>query len=94
MAERLKIKVRYLGAFTDVARSKEETLELASPLVEKLIDCLIERNNEKFHELLIDPDTGTLRGGTTLLVNGRRRDTRHRLSDGDEIALLTPVAGG
>jgi molybdopterin converting factor small subunit len=43
---------------------------------------------------MIDPYTDTLRGGTTLLVNGHSRDRDHRLSDGDEVALLTPVAGG
>jgi len=94
MDEKLKIKIRYLGAFTDVVRSKEDTIELGSPLVGSLIDHLLERNDEKFHNLLIDPATGALRGGTTLLVNGHRRDAEHRLFDGDEVALLTPVAGG
>ena len=94
MDEKLKIKIRYLGAFTDVVRSKEDTIELGSPLVGSLVDLLLERNGEKFHNLLIDPATGALRGGTTLLVNGHRRDAEHRLSDGDEVALLTPVAGG
>lgn len=94
MEAKLKIKVKYLGAFTDVARSKEETIELGSPLVGALIERLLERNGEKFHHLLIDPATDVLRGGTTLLVNGHRRDLQHELSDGDEVALLTPVAGG
>lgn len=89
-----KIRVRYLGAFADVARSKEETCVPAVPSVSGLIDYLLERNGEKFRALMIDPTTGTLRGGTTLLVNGHRRGLEHRLSDGDEVALLTPVAGG
>ena len=94
MEAKLKIKIRYLGAFTDAARSKEETIELGSPLVGALIEHLLEHNGEKFHHLLIDPATDALRGGTTLLVNGHRRDMQHRPSDGDEVALLTPVAGG
>jgi MoaD family protein len=92
--DKVKIKIRYLGAFTDAARAKEETCELDDPLVGALIDYLLERNSEKFRELMIDPATDTLRGGTTLLVNGHSRDRDHRLSDGDEVALLTPVAGG
>jgi len=27
-------------------------------------------------------------------VNGERRDLQHNLSEGDEVTLLTPVAGG
>jgi MoaD family protein len=89
-----KIRVRYLGAFADATRSKAETCEPAIPSVSGLIDHLLERNGEKFRALIIDPTTGTLRGGTTLLVNGHRRDLEHPLSDGDEVTLLTPVAGG
>jgi molybdopterin converting factor small subunit len=94
MGGKLKITVKYLGAFADVTRSKEETLEIASPLVGSLIDLMVERNGEKFHELLIDPATGALRGGATLLVNGHLRGEGAELSDGDEVALLTAVAGG
>lgn len=94
MNGKLKIKVKYLGGFSDVAQLKEETLEVASPLVGSLLDSLLDRHSEKFRELLIDPATGALRGGATLLVNGHRRGVRHELSDCDEVALLTPVAGG
>jgi len=94
MDGKLKIKVKYLGAFADVTQSKEETLEIASPLLGSLIDHLVERNGGKFHELLIDSATDALRGGATLLVNGRLRGMRHELSDGDEVTLLTAVAGG
>jgi MoaD family protein len=94
MSQALKITVRFLGAFSETVKAKEETLELDDPLVGSLIDYLLERNSEKFRRLMIDPSTNRLRGGTTLLVNGHRRDRDHRLSDGDEVALLTPVAGG
>jgi molybdopterin converting factor small subunit len=91
---RMKVTIKYLGAFSDVCASKEEVLELDEPLVGALIERLIERNGEKFHRLIIDPSTETLRGGATLLVNGYSRDFTHRLCDGDEVALLTPVVGG
>jgi MoaD family protein len=94
MSEKLKITVRFLGAFSDAMKTKEKTYELDDPQVGSLIDYLLERNNEKFRELMIDPSTNALRGGTTLLVNGHACDRDHRLSDGDEVALLTPVAGG
>jgi len=90
----LKVRVRYLGAFTDAVKAKDQTYELENPRLDSLIDYLLELNSEKFRELMIDPSTEAMRGGTTLLVNGHRRDLDHELSDGDEVALLTPVAGG
>ncbi len=90
----MKITVKYLGAFTDAASSKEETFELKNASVGLLVDLMLERNGEKFRELLVDPSTGMPRGGVTLLVNAHRREMDYGLSDGDEVALLTPVAGG
>jgi MoaD family protein len=90
----MKVNVKYLGAFTDAAASKEETFELEGASVGSLVDLMLERNGEKFRELMIDPSTENLRGGVTLLVNAHRRDMDYELSDGDEVALLTPVAGG
>lgn len=94
MNENLKVRVKYLGAFTESAKSKEEICELSVPLLSALIDKLVERNGEKFQTLLIDPATGAIRGGTTLLVNGHRCDLQHTLADGDDVTLLTPIAGG
>lgn len=55
---------------------------------------LLERNGDKFRRLLIDPATGAMRSGITLLVNGARAAPHHILSDNDEVTLLTPLAGG
>ena len=94
MESKMKVKVKYLGAFTEAAVSKEETFELEGASLGSLVDLMLERNGEKFRELMIDPSTENLRGGVTLLVNAHRRDMEYGLSDGDEVALLTPVAGG
>ena len=94
MGDKLRITVKYLGAFTDVAKSKGEICELTVPLLSELIADLIARKGEKFQFLLIDSEAGTLRGGTTLLVNGQRRELNHELVDGDEVTLLNPIAGG
>ena len=90
----MKVTVKYLGAFSDAVKSKEEICELDDPKVGALVDRLIERNGEKFRSLMIDPSTETLRGGATLLVNGHSRDLDDQLFDGDEVTLLTSVAGG
>ncbi len=94
MADKSKIKVRYLGAFADAARSKEATYELAAPTLGSLIAYLLQENGDKFRSLLVDSSGKKLRGGATVLVNGERRDLQYKLSDGDEITLLTPIAGG
>ncbi|MBI5118751.1 MoaD/ThiS family protein [Candidatus Poribacteria bacterium] len=90
----MRIRVRFLGAFADVTNSKEEMFELKTPSVNSLLDHLVERKGERFHALAFDPATRRLRGGTTLLVNGQRRGLQHELCDGDEVTLLTPIAGG
>lgn len=90
----LKIAVKYLGAFADATQSKEETLELAASSLGSLVEHLLEQNGERFRSLMIDPSTGEIRGGAALLVNGQRRGPQHKLVDGDEVALLTPIAGG
>jgi molybdopterin converting factor small subunit len=94
MDRHLKIKVKYLGAFTDAAKSKEEICKIDVPSLGALIDHLLARNGEKFDLLLMDPATESLRGGITILVNGHRRELEYKLSDGDEVTLLTPIAGG
>ena len=94
MGDKLKIRVRYLGAFADAARSKEATCELPAPTLGALVKHLLQENGEKFRTLLVDSSGEKLRGGATLLVNGERRDLQYKLSDGDEVTLLTPVAGG
>lgn len=90
----MKIRVRYLGAFADAARSKEATYELAAPTLGSLINYLLEQNDDRFRLLLVDSSDEKLRGGATLLVNGERKDLQYKLCDGDEVTLLTPVAGG
>jgi len=95
VGDNLTIRIRYLGAFADVAKSKEETIEFPDDgHVGSLVDKMLERNNEEFRRLMIDPSTDILRGGVTLLVNGHKRNMDYGLCDGDEVALLTPVAGG
>lgn len=90
----MKVKVRYLGAFAEAAPAKEATCEFADATLDSLLDHLVKKNGEKFRNLMIDPDTGSIRGGMTILVNGNRIDLRHPLADNDEVVLLTPVAGG
>ena len=94
MGDKLRITIKYIGAFSEAAKSKKETYELSTPLLSALIDDLVDRKGEKFQFLLIDPTTQILRTGITLLVNGHGCDLHHALVDGDEVTLLVPIAGG
>jgi molybdopterin converting factor small subunit len=94
MSEHSAIRIKYLGAFVDVVQSREETCKFSGSPLSTVVDYMLERNSEKFRNLLLDPSTGELRSGVTLLVNGQRREPQYELSDGDEITLLTPIAGG
>ena len=46
MDEKLNITVKYLGAFTDAAKSKEEKCEVFAPSLGALIDYLLEKKGE------------------------------------------------
>jgi molybdopterin converting factor small subunit len=90
----VRVKVRYQGAFADAAHAREAVYEFASATVDSLIDYLLQRNEERFRFLMLDPFTGKMRSGTTILVNGQRMDLYHVLHDNDTVTLLTPLAGG
>ncbi|GAB4330927.1 MAG: hypothetical protein Kow0099_01910 [Candidatus Abyssubacteria bacterium] len=89
-----KIHVKYSGAFADAAQTREATYQISSSLLGGLIEHLLETHEAKFRLLMLDPATGALRRGVTILVNGHRRNFDDQISDGDEVILLTPVAGG
>lgn len=90
----MKVKVRYLGAFADAAHAKEATYEFSHATLDSLLEKLIVKNGDKFRTLMLDPSTGAIRSGMTLLVNGQRLALDHPLADNDEVTLLTPLAGG
>jgi len=90
----MRVKVRYQGAFAEAAHAREAVYEFVSATVDSLIDYLLQKNEEKFRFLMIDPITGKIRSGTTILVNGQRMDLYHVLNDRDVVTFLSPLAGG
>jgi molybdopterin converting factor small subunit len=88
------IRVKFSGAFADAAHKRETTYQISSFLLGGLIEHLLENNDDKFRLLMIDPATGDVRRGVTILVNGQRLSLKDQIAEGDEVTLLTPVAGG
>jgi len=81
----MRVHVLYFAVFRERLRRDEEDLDLAGPAtVADAISALAGRH----------PDIGKLRGRFRVAVNQDFVDDTHALADGDELALIPPVAGG
>lgn len=93
-----KIKVRLFGAFRIDTHLSEEQIE-----VERIIDIFETLNvlskakfaeKKKLNPTLTEPDDISFKDAI-VYVNGERcPKKKHKLSDGDEIWLLSPASGG
>ncbi|WP_419162070.1 MoaD/ThiS family protein [Candidatus Palauibacter sp.] len=84
MTERISIRTLFFGVYGELARGREGSAELA---VDSTVEDLVE----------------TLRGGggfdwlperVVIAVNQSYAESGTPLADGDEVALIPPVAGG
>lgn len=81
----MKVTVLYFAVFRERIGRDEEPLELpAGARVTDAIEALAARH----------PAIGALRGRFRVAVNQDFTDDGHALADGDELALIPPVAGG
>jgi molybdopterin synthase catalytic subunit len=81
----MRIRVRYFAVVRERLRREEDELELpAGATVTAGMDRLCER----------EPVVGALRKHLQVAVNQQVVASDHVLADGDELALLPPVAGG
>jgi MoaE-MoaD fusion protein len=82
---RMQIHVRYFAVVRERLRSEGETLELpAGADVQRAVDILAGRHAE----------LGPLRRYLQVAVNQEMVPSSQSLEDGDELALIPPVAGG
>lgn len=79
----MKVTVRYFAVLRDRAGVSEEILETPCASVGDLIRELISSRSLGLSATLIRP-----------AVNGAFVPESHALSDGDEVVLIPPVAGG
>jgi molybdopterin synthase catalytic subunit len=80
----VQLRVLYFAVFRERLGRDHETIELADGDVAALIAALEERH----------PPIRALRGRYRVAVNQAMVGPEERLADGDEIALIPPVAGG
>ena len=81
----MEIRVLYFAVFREKLGTEHDELELASGArVRDALDALAAR-----HDAI-----GKLRGRFRVAVNQEFCDDDHALADGDELALIPPVAGG
>jgi MoaE-MoaD fusion protein len=81
----MKIQVRYFAVLRERLRSEGETLELPEGSTVAAALALLAERHEPF---------GALRGRCQMAVNQTMVRADEVLHDGDELALIPPVAGG
>ena len=93
----MNVNVRAVGALTHSLRAGKAVIEGDHLTVAGLLDCLIARYGPRMAQELMD--TGGLRKGLALLVNGRNvlslpEKFETPLQEGDEVIVTIIVAGG
>lgn len=84
MTGRIRVRTLFFGVYGEMARSREGTTDLdAGSTVADLVETL--RESRGFDWL---PER------VVVAVNHRYAESGTTLSDGDEVALIPPVAGG
>lgn len=95
----LKVKVRYFTTLRELARGREEELELkdGSILVE-LIERVASKYGEEAFNYLYVRTTGRIDPSIQFLINGVSahglHDLETKLKGGDVVAIIPPVGGG
>ena len=81
----MRVNVRYFAVVKERLRRDTDTLELAAPIdVSGALDALVARH----------PELGGMRRYLQVAVNQELAAQTRELADGDELALIPPVAGG
>ena len=92
-----KVIFRYFAAVRECLNLKEEKVNLDVDTVEDALKYLYNRHGEKLIPLVMN-NKGELNVNVRLLVNGALcpvdKISIKKVSDGDELVLMPPVAGG
>jgi MoaD family protein len=90
----MNIAFRYYAQVRHAAGMETEHIDASCAMtVAAAIAHVASRHAKEFGDLVCDAN-GSVRPGIIVLVNGVPADPGHTLDDGDEITLLSPVAGG
>ncbi|MCX7804577.1 MAG: MoaD/ThiS family protein [Planctomycetota bacterium] len=92
----MKVSLIYFAQLRDAAGTGSETVELpcGADLAAAISDAA-RRHGEAFRKIALD-ESGNIRPSLLVTVNGKfaARGAVVALNDGDEISLLSPIAGG
>ncbi|MEE9202275.1 MAG: MoaD/ThiS family protein [Dehalococcoidia bacterium] len=89
-----RVNVFYDGVFSRLTGREREWVELRVPDFSHLMEMLSREYGEQFREAVLDPQSGEVQSGVSVLNNGRRVAPDSPLQDSDEVAFLVAIAGG
>lgn len=90
----MRITVRYLAQLRQATGVAEETLDIPNGCtLSQLVELLAERHGPAWSHAVIT-ESGQVRPTILLFVNDVQQPEQTRLNDGDEVAFLSPIAGG
>jgi molybdopterin synthase sulfur carrier subunit len=95
------VSIRFFTTLKEIIGKREETLEFSrkeTATVNNALERLAELHGKSFVEYVYDHDTHEVRSFLQILINGRNiasfQGLNTKLSDGDVLAIIPPVAGG
>lgn len=93
--EFMRVVVKYFAQLREVTgRPQEEYTLKDSANLGALIQS-VARKWPRIGTLILEADTNRLKGSYQILVNGRQtRNFDERLSSGEDVAIIPPIAGG
>jgi molybdopterin converting factor small subunit len=96
---RLKVKVRYLGYIGNLVRKRDDEFEFnEGASLSELLNKLAGIYGEAFRREVFEPGLTDVKTGFVVTVNGvlmgQLRGVNTRLSEGDNVILMTLVSGG
>ena len=92
----MQIRIKYFAQLKSKAGKTSEVLKLESGQdLQECIKTVSERNDGRIDEILFD-ESGTYRDSVVLVINSRqvRYVENPKMNDGDELMILSPIAGG
>jgi len=95
----LKVKVRYLGYIGNLLRKRDDEFEFSEDAsLSELLNKLAGIYGEAFRREVFEPGLTDVKTGFVVTVNGvlmgQLRGVNTKLSEGDNVILMTLVSGG
>ena len=95
----MKVRIQYLGYIGNMLRKREDEFELSEGAsLSELLNKLAGIHGEAFRKEIYEPGLKDVKTGFVVTVNGvltgQLRGVDTRLSEGDNVILMTLMSGG